>query len=309
MFRSTPRRFWVVLILCASAFGRQAVVRETTLESKHVAGSIHVLEKTRSLNHRGKIVEWSGNVCASVGLDGILLVDNGIPEVAEALRSALRQISARPLRTIINTHWHPDHTGANHLLGSGVVIIAHEDTRKQMMEERGVSDDSVMSSAPEEALPNMTFRDSLSIYFNGEEIRIFHFPHGHTSGDIVVWFTGSNVITMGDTYNGRHFPRLYGDVEIYAKQYEALIKRLPQDVIVISGHRPTAVLDDLKEYHRMLEASIEAVRESIVEGIQIDEIDGERLLSEWGSWGLKNTFNALSTEEWIENVHHTLFKR
>lgn len=282
---------------------------KTKIETSLLAGNVYLLKKSRPMLYKGRSIEWLGNIYASVGPDGILLVDNGLQEVAGKISDALQKIRESKIKLIINTHWHQDHAGANHILGREVPIIAHEHTRREMMVEKRYSDQVVIPASPREALPNMSFKDSLSIHFNDEEIKLIHFPHGHTEGDIIVFFTKSKVICMGDAFNGHFFPNTYGDVETYARNIERLIRMLSEDVKVVSGHRETATLGDLKEYHRMLIETTEIVRKKMEAGKSLAEIKAEGITGEWESWSDPNAFNALTAEQWIEKVYRCLFKK
>lgn len=281
---------------------------KTTVGPIHKFGRVTVFEKIRPMRWNGKTIQWRGRFCASIGSDGILLVDNGFEPIADTMIHAIKKLNQGPIRFLINTHWHQDHTGANHILGKGATIISHEWTRREMMVEKKYPDGTVIPAAPKEALPNITFQNSMSVYFNGEEVNLIPLPEGHTEGDIVVFFTKSKVICMGDAFNGHFFPNIYGDVEAYAKNFERLIQMLPEDVKVVSGHREMATLEDLKEYHRMLIETTEIVQKRMEDGRSLAEIKAEGLPSEWDSWSDPNAFNALTTKQWIEAVSQSLYK-
>ena len=299
----------VIVVLSLSFVEAQTDFSKTVIETKHIAGTVYVLKKTRPLNYRGNLIEWYGNMCASVGPDGILLVDNGFEQIAEKITASLKEIHDGELQFIINTHWHQDHTGANHALGPRVPIIAHEKTRLEMMTEKKYPGGYNIPAAPQQALPTITFNGTVSIHFNGEKIELIYFPHGHTDGDIVVYFTGSKILHMGDTFNGHYFPRITGDVEIYAENYKKLIDRLPKDIKVISGHRPMAAYDDLKTYHRMLTVTMNYVRKQMSDGTGLDEIKAQGLPEEWHSWSDANVVNALTTDQWIEILYQSLSEK
>jgi cyclase len=299
-------RHFVAIVLSAGLSHAQTDNPATRIEVSHISGNVYMLTKSRPITYRGQSIQWRGNVYASVGPDGILLVDNGLEHLADSIQASLRSIGHGAIRTIVNTHWHQDHTGANRVLGAGIPIIAHENTRKEMMNGESYPNGYTISAAPMEALPNITFTDSLSLHFNGEEITLQYFPHGHTEGDIVVYFTGSNVLYMGDTYNGHFFPRIVGDVQAYAENYRRLIHRLPQDVRILSGHRPPASLEDMKVFQSMLSETISVVQKQMEAGQTLDAIKGHGLPEAWRSWGRGNVINALTAEEWIEVVYHSL---
>ena len=137
--------------------------------------------------------------------------------MAEKIRNALKELSEGSLKFLINTHFHGDHTGGNAIFGAEAHIISHANVRKRLEIE----------ASPKEALPVITFDDLLSIHFNGEEIRVIHFPSSHTDGDSVIVFTGSNVVHTGDLFFSGRFPYVDldngGDVEGLIKHIEKLL--------------------------------------------------------------------------------------
>ena len=251
-----------------------------------VAGNIYMLEGA------------GGNIGVSVGPDGILLIDDQFAPLAEKIRNALKELSDQPLKFLINTHFHGDHTGSNSIFGKEAHIISHANVRKRLQVE----------SSPKEALPVVTFDDSLSIHFNGEEIRVIHFPNSHTDGDSVIFFTISNVVHLGDLFFSGRFPYVDlnsgGDVEGLIKHIEKLLTELPPDVKLIPGHGPLSDINDLKTYHQTLVATTDMIRDQIEAGKSLDEIKATGLPKKWRSWGA----GFVSTGRWIEIVHRSLAK-
>lgn len=274
-----------VVFLCIAAWAQMDFAR-IKIKTTHVAGNIYMLEGA------------GGNIGASVGPDGILLVDDQFAPLAEKIRNALKELGAGQLKFLINTHFHGDHTGGNVVFGNEAHIISHTNVRKRLQ----------MESSAEEALPVVTFDDSLSIHFNGEEIRVIHFPNSHTDGDSVIFFTGSNVVHMGDLFFSGRFPYVDlnngGDVERLIKHIEKLLAELPPDVKLIPGHGPLSDIDDLKTYHQTLGATIDIVRDQIEAGKSLEEIKAAGLPQKWRSWGA----GFISTGRWIEIVHRSLAK-
>ena len=273
--------------------------------------------KVSKVNGQVSLINASGsggtmNAAVSVGTDGLLLVDGFILPLSERLRSTLKSVSDRPVKFLINTHWHGDHTGPNNALGSETVIIAHANTRRRLMtEQRPPWLQTPMPPRPPQAWPVITFEQSLSLHFNGEEIKLIHLSNAHTDGDTVVWFTGSKVVSMGDviflvggelnpssdSYSG-------GDAQSLERGLASLIAQLPPDVTIIPGHGRLLTLNDLKAYHRILTGTIELVRRHMAEGKKFDEIKAQRLPKEFDSLGNWK----LSPEAWIETVYESLMK-
>ena len=275
----------IAVFLCIAAWAQMDFSR-IKIKTTHVAGNIYMLEGA------------GGNIGVSVGPDGILLVDDQFAPLAEKIRNALKELGEVPLKFLINTHFHGDHTGGNVIFGDEAHIIAHANVRKRLQIE----------ASPKEALPVVTFNDSLSIHFNGEEARVIHFPHSHTDGDSAIFFTGSNVVHTGDLFFSGRFPYVDldsgGDVEGLIKHIEKLLTELPPDVKLIPGHGPLSDIDDLKTYHQTLVATTDMIRDQIEAGKSLEEIRAAGLPKKWRSWGA----GFISTGRWIEIVYRSLAK-
>ena len=273
----------VSVLLCIVAWAQRDYTR-IEIETTHVAGNIYMLKGA------------GGNIGVSVGPDGILLVDDQFAPLAEKIRAALKELSERPLKFLLNTHFHGDHTGGNVIFGAEAHIIAHTNVRKRLQ----------MESPAKEGLPVLTFDDSLSIHFNDEEIRVIHFPNSHTDGDSVIFFTGSNVVHMGDLFFSGRFPYVDlnngGDVEGLIRHLEQLLTELPPDVKLIPGHGPLSDINDLKTYHQTLVETRDLIRGQIEAGKSLEEIKAAGLPQKWRSWGA----GFISTGRWIEIVHRSL---
>jgi glyoxylase-like metal-dependent hydrolase (beta-lactamase superfamily II) len=156
---------------------------------------------------------------------------------------------------------------------------------------------------PKEGWPVITLESSLSLHFNGEEIKAIHFPHSHTDGDCVIFFVNSNVVHMGDVFFVDRFPYVDlvtgGDVEGLTKNIEKIIAQLSPDVKIIPGHGPISTLDDLKSYHHMLLETTATIRQGIAAGKSLDELKQQGFAEEWKSWGS----GYISTGRWIETMH------
>ena len=184
-----------------------------------VAGNVYMLEGS------------GGNIGVSVGADGIVMVADEFAPLAPKIKAALKGITDRPLKFVLNTHFHGDHTGGNAPFGKDAPIIAHENVRKRL--ETGAA-----ANAPE-ALPVITFNDRASVHLNGEEIRAIHLPNGHTDGDSVIFFTKSNVAHMGDDFVTYGFPFVDvsagGTVSGMIDGLEKVLTQLPSDVKIFPG--------------------------------------------------------------------------
>src|SRR6201984_3418568 len=190
-----------------------------------------------------------GNIAASVGEDGIVIVDDVFATLAEKMQAALknRGITDKPVRFVINTHYHGDHTGGNApFANTGSTVIAQDNVRKRMAtggaagNGPGGSIHIEAKPAEKEALPIITFEHDVTVHLNGEDIRALHFPAGHTDGDSVIFFPKNNVVHMGDDFVRYGFPFI--DVNTGGRgqgmmaAMEKVSAQLPADVKVIPGH-------------------------------------------------------------------------
>ena len=285
----------VVLLLFAISVSAQTDFSKVVIKATKISGNVYMLEGS------------GGNIGVSVGPDGILIVDDQFAPLADKIRAALKQLGEGKLRFILNTHWHGDHTGGNVAFGPEAPIIAHDNVRKRLAtEQKSEFFKRTTPASPKEALPVITFDQSLSVYFNGEEIRAIHFPHGHTDGDSVIFFTNSNVVHLGDDFFAGRFPFVDlesgGSVEGLIKNIGELITKIPATAKLIPGHGPISTLDDLKSYHRMLVQTTEIVRQKIAAGKTLDQIKSEGLPDEWKPWGT----GFIKTDLWVETIYKSL---
>ena len=265
------------------------------MKATKVAGNVYMLEGA------------GGNIGVSVGDDGLLIVDDQFAPLADKIRAALKGIADKKLKFILNTHWHGDHTGGNAVFGPEATIIAHDNVRKRLAtEQKSTVFNTTTPASPKEALPVITFDQSLSVHFNGEDIRAIHFPHGHTDGDSVIFFSASNVVHLGDDFFAGRFPFVDlesgGSVEGLVKNIGELVNKIPPTAKLIPGHGPISTLDDLKSYYRMLQQTTEIVRGKIAAGKTLDQIKSEGLPDEWKPWGE----GFIKTDRWVETIYKSL---
>ncbi|MBI2924860.1 MAG: MBL fold metallo-hydrolase [Verrucomicrobia bacterium] len=258
------------------------------IKTTHVAGNVYMLEGA------------GGNIGVSVGPDGLLIVDDQFLPLAPKIEAALEKLDKGPLKFVLNTHWHGDHTGGNPHFGRKAHLIAHTNVRKRLADK---------SDTPKEALPVITFDDSLAVHFNGEEIRVLHLPPGHTDGDSVIHFTKSGVVHMGDQFFSGKFPFIDlgsgGDVAGYVKNVETVLQKLPAGAKIIPGHGPLATREDLEKFHQMLVETTGLVRKAIDEGKTLEQVKAAGLPEKWKDWGT----GFINTSRWLEIVFNNLDKK
>jgi glyoxylase-like metal-dependent hydrolase (beta-lactamase superfamily II) len=287
-----------VSLLFAVSTQAQTDFSKVEIKATKVAGNVYMLEGA------------GGNIGVSVGDDGLLIVDDQFAPLADKIRAALKGLADKKLRFILNTHWHGDHTGGNIAFGPEAPIIAHDNVRKRLAtEQKSTVFNTTTPPSPKEALPVITFNDSLSVHFNGEEIRAIHFPHGHTDGDSVIFFSTSNVVHLGDDFFAGRFPFVDlesgGSVEGLVKNIGELVDKIPPTAKLIPGHGPISTLDDLKAYHRMLQQTTDIVRQKIAAGKTLDQIKTEGLPAEWAPWGT----GFIKTDRWVETIYKSLIAK
>jgi len=260
------------------------------------------IERTAVAGHVYMLTGRGGNIGVSAGDSGILIIDDQFAPLAPKIRDEIAGLGSGKIEFVINTHWHGDHTGGNPIFGAGAKIIAHTNVRKRLSETQNVRG-RVIPPLPDDGLPVITFDDSVTLHFNGEEIHVLHLPHGHTDGDSIVYFVGSNVVHMGDHFFNGKFPLVDtatgGDPLQYEKNVARALEMIPADAKIIPGHGPLGTVADLRTFHQMLVETTAAVREQKQAGKALAEV---RLDPKWDSWGT----GFISTDSWIATLYGSL---
>ena len=254
-----------------------------------------------------------GNIAASVGEDGVVIVDDQYAPLADKIQAALKNlaITDKPVRFVINTHYHGDHTGGNvPFSNSGSTVIAQDNVRKRLetggTAGNGGSLKMEMKPAEKAALPIITFEHDVTVHLNGEDIRALHFPAGHTDGDAVIFFPKNNVVHMGDDFVRYGFPFIDvasgGSVQGMAAAMEKVANELPKDVKVIPGHGDLSNLDDVRAFVQMLKETTAAVQKAINEHKTADQMKQEKILEPWKKW----SGEFINSDQFIETVYNSL---
>lgn len=255
-----------------------------------------------------------GNVGISTGEDGLYIIDDQVRPVTAQLLQAIRKISDKPIRFVINTHYHADHTGGNETIGSaGAVIIAHENIRKRMTTEQvSIFMDKTTPPYAKAALPVVTFNDRMSLHLNGETATAYYVANGHTDGDSIIHFPVSNVIHMGDMYFNGMYPYVDldagGSVQGMVEAADLALSMADESTRVIPGHGPLAMAEDLKAYRDFLIKASTNVQALIDQDMNLEQIIAAKPTEEWDEalgkvWITPPQFVTFIYNS-LENIHH-----
>lgn len=270
-----------------------AVAQSSTMEVKKLTDQMYLLSTDQG--------EYTTNTIALVGKDGVLLVDTQAEEDAAELKNTVDAFGKGPPKFIINTHCHVEHIGGNTIFGGGPVIIAHE-----RVPERLRSGSYIFDEFPDETFPDITLADSLTLFFNGEKIRIIALAGAHDDSEIIVHFTRSKVVHLSSLVNGFNFPSVdsHGDVLKFRELVDRAMEILPHDVVIVSGHNDTGTWRDLLSYREMLVRTTEIVHNGLSKGKDLSALQEEKVLADWDRYA----GSYVSTNRWIEYLAEGLQK-
>ena len=276
------------------------------ITSEDLGGGIHVLFG------RG------GNIGLSTGDDGALLVDDQYAPLTDKILAAVRSITTEPVRFVINTHWHGDHTGGNENLGkAGSLIVAHENVRKRMNPAEFTDLVGRSDQAAHEALPVVTFESGVTLHWNGLAIEARHQPQAHTDGDSVIFFRGANIVHMGDLFFNGAFPFIDvdsgGGIDGLIAAVESVAAATDDETTIIPGHGPVTDRATLLQYGAALRAARERISERVAAGQSEEEAaaDYAALVTGIGTdigWS-PDAAGFVSAERFVRLVHRSLSSR
>src|ERR1700688_2624975 len=289
------------LVVCAGLRAQNKDFSKVEIKVTKVSGNIYMLEGE------------GGNIAASVGEDGIVIVDDQYAPLADKIQAALKniKITDKPVRFVINTHYHGDHTGGNEpFANAGSTVIAQDNVRKRLetpgIAGNGSSIKMETKAAPKGALPVITFEHDVTVHLNGEDIRALHFPAGHTDGDAIIFFPKNNVVHMGDDFVRYGFPFIDvtsgGSVQGMIEALEKASAQLPADVKVIPGHGALSNLDDVRAFVKMLRETSTVVQKAIDDHKTLEQMKQEKILTPWAKW----TGDFVNEDAFIETLYNSL---
>jgi cyclase len=254
-----------------------------------------------------------GNIIVSVGQDGVFMVDDQFAPLTEKIKEAISKITDQPVKFVINTHLHPDHVGGNENLGElGAIIVSHDNVRKRLSTEQ-FSEFFKRTIPPmsEKGLPIVTFSDNMTVYQNGEEIKIIHVDNGHTDGDSIVYFTKNNVIHVGDDFNDKSYPFIDissgGSIDGLISSLETISSIINDETKVASGHSEISNKTKVNEFTNMLKDVRENVNQMIKSGKSLEEIITSQLTSKYDEIYYDHT--SIKPEDLITFIYQSLTKK
>ena len=291
----------VTLVTGSEARAQQEDFSKVQIKVTKVSGNIYMLEGA------------GGNIAASVGEDGIVIVDDQYAPLEEKIQAALKGlgITDKPVRFVINTHYHGDHTGGNvPFSNAGTTVIAQDNVRRRLESGgtagNGGSVKMDVKPAPKGALPVITFDHDVTVHLNGEDIRALHFPSGHTDGDSIIFFPKNNVVHMGDDFVRYGFPFIDvasgGSVQGMIDAMEKAMALLPADVKVIPGHGALSNLDDVRAFVKMLKETSAVVQKAIDDHKTVEQMKQAKILAPWD----KFSGDFINSDAFIETLYNSL---
>ncbi|TMB07514.1 MAG: MBL fold metallo-hydrolase [Deltaproteobacteria bacterium] len=270
------KRLWVAAALASSAASaQQEDFSKVEIKATQVAGSVWMLEGS------------GGNIAVSAGDEGVVMVDDQFAPLVPKIKAALAKISQKPVRFLLNTHWHFDHVGGNAGMADTAAILAHENVRKRMQAGAEMFGRKIEPAEPR-ALPILTYQHDVTLWLNGEPVRALHVSPGHTDGDTVVFFTKSNVVHMGDDFFATGFPFVDldsgGSVRGLIGAIDEVLPQIPPDAKVIPGHGSLQTVAALKKFRNRLDEIVALVARGLKSGKTVEQMQKEKLLAPYEDW-------------------------
>jgi cyclase len=278
-------------VLAASALAQRGDLSKVEVKAQKVADGVYMLTGA------------GGNIGVSVGEDGIVIVDDQYAPLAPKIQAALKGLSDKPVRFILNTHYHGDHTGGNQdFAKTGSTLIAHENVRKRLAEGTTITQFKIVTPpASKEALPVITFDQSATVHLNGEDIRALHFPNGHTDGDSVIFFPKANVVHMGDDFVTYGFPFVDvehgGSVSGLVAGDEKVLSMVPADAKFIPGHGALCTADDVRKFLTMIKETRAIVADGLRKKLTPEQMKQQKILAKYEQ---QNSQGFIKTDDWID---------
>ncbi len=238
------------------------------------------------------LIGAGGNIGVSIGDDAVFVIDDQYAPLTPKIQAAIAKLTPKPVKFLLNTHWHGDHSGGNENFGNaGALIVAQENVRKRMSTDQFIALFNMKTPAsPKVALPVVTFTSDIAFHLNGDDIVAFHAPNAHTDGDAIVQFRNSNVIHMGDTLFNHMYPFIDsasgGSPEGVIAAADRVLGMADDKTMLIPGHGPLATKADLQAYRTMLATITQRLRDAIKAGKKLEDVLASKPTAEFdAAWG------------------------
>lgn len=273
-----------VLFASSSTFAQDDFAN-VEITSQPVSGSVHILKG------------MGGNIGVSAGEEGILIIDDQFAPLAEKIAIAIGDIAKTPMKYVVNTHYHGDHTGSNAYFREikGSTIFAHDNVRKRLANKKDHNHSE---------LPVVTYQQGITFHFNGDTIKVMHLPAGHTDSDSVIWFEKANVLHSGDLFFEGRFPYIDlnggGTVSGYIKNVTQLIGMLKDDTKIIPGHGNLASKADYQKALDMIVATAAMVKGMKDKGVSVEDAVKLGLGEKYKDW----SWSFITEQKWITTLYN-----
>ena len=288
------------LMIGGSAFALVAEEVELNFKTTEVAPNLYMLSGVGGFT--------GGNIGLSIGIDGVVLIDDSMPPLLAKMKAAIKSVTPAPVDFLINTHVHGDHTGNNEAIGKeGTRIVAHENLRHHLL-SKGVRTQEGIKPAPKAALPVITFSHAMNFHLNGEDARIFHVANAHTDGDAVIHFKNANVIHTGDTFFNGMFPYIDlnsgGSIDGFIAAQKKILAVANAHTKIIPGHGPLANKKDLEKSLAMLEDARSLIANLLKQGQSEDDVVKREPLAAYAKW----SWQFITTEKMTRQIYQSLIR-
>ncbi len=266
------------------------------------------VEATQVVDNIYMLTGSGGNIGVIIGEDGTFIIDDQFAPLTDKISATIATLTDKPVKFVINTHWHGDHTGGNENFGkAGALIVAHDNVRERMSAKQ--LSDAMNSADASAALPVVTFAEDVTFHLNGETIHAFHIAGAHTDGDAIIHFRNANVFHMGDTFFAGRFPYIDlnsgGSVDGMISAANRVLSLTDDDTKIIPGHGPLSTPADLKKYRDVLMKIRAKIMIMVRDDKTLEEVIAANPTEGYEDWGT----GFINNERMITIVYNDLSKQ
>ncbi len=271
------------------------------------------INTTKLTNNTYMLKGSGGNIVVSVGQDGVIMVDDQFAPLTEKIKEAILNITNQPVKFVINTHWHSDHTGGNENFGElGSIIVSHDNVKKRLSSQQfSEFFNRTVQPLPEKGLPIITFSDNMTIFQNGDEIKVIHVDNGHTDGDSIVFFTKNNVIHVGDDFTDKSYPFIDissgGSIDGLISSLQTISSTIDDETKVVSGHTEISNKTKVNDLTNMLKDVRQNVSQMIEDGKSLEEIIASHPTSNYDETYYDHS--TIKPEDFVTFIYQSLTKK